>query len=105
MMKLRQEGRFTFAQIPQETLEKLNAIEFDRVFITQEQISQVKSILNVSDSDDIEYVRAIRNSIVKYYEQFTTMYLNDEVRDFANFEKYNTKMSAITCALDTILEF
>ena len=105
MMKLKQEGKHMFAQIPEEILDELNAIEFDRFLISQEQIALVKSILGISSNDDIEYVRAIRNSIVRYYGKFIEMYSDEKIQDFVNFEKYNTKMSAITCALDTILEF
>lgn len=58
-------------------------------------------ILNISNTDDLEYVRAIRNSIVKYYSDKICEYRD---KNFDKHIKYQTKLSAITSALDTVLE-
>lgn len=97
------EKGFKFAEISKEEFDKLDKIEFDSMFIYNEQIKEVHEILGISDCEDKEYVQCIRNSIVHYYGDKTSQYYNDEIHDFKNFKKYQTKLSAITCALDTIL--
>lgn len=95
---------FLYAKITEDEFEKLNKIDFDDMFIQQEQILEVHNILGINNDSDTEYIRAIRNSIVKYYSDKTSKYYNDEVQDFKNYKKYQTKLSATTCALDVILE-
>ena len=103
--ELIEEDGFLYAKISDKEFEKLNKIEFDEMFIKWEEIDQVKKILNIDDEDDIEYVRAVRNSIVKYYGNKTSKYYCDgDMLDYENYNKYQIKLSAITCALDTILE-
>lgn len=95
---------FLYAKILDEEFEKLNKIEFDRMLISWEQIDQVKKILDVTDEDDIEYVGAVRNSIVKYYGDKIDKCRSKDRGDFKVYGKYQTRLSAITSALDTILE-
>ena len=103
--ELIKEDGFLYAKISDEEYEKLNKIEFDEMFISWEEIDQVKKILNVTDEDDIEYIRAVRNSIVRYYGDKTSKYYhNGDMLDYENYNKYQINLSAITCALDTILQ-
>ena len=97
------EKGFKFAEISQEEFDKLDKIEFDSMFIHNEQIIEVYDILGIKNCEDKEYIQCIRNSIVHYYGDKVNQYYNEKVHDFENFKKYQTKLSAITCALDTIL--
>lgn len=95
------DGKFLFAEITVKEFEGLNKIKFDRMFINYEQIKQVMKILNISNRDDLEYVRAIRNSIIKHYSDKICEYRD---KNFDKHIEYQTRLSAITSALDTILE-
>lgn len=101
---IREDKGYLFAEISEDIFKKLNEITFDRCIIHMEQISLVHNILGISDDNNKEYIRAIRNSIVRYYSDMARRYYNNEVQDFENLEKYNIKMIAITCAIDIILE-
>lgn len=102
--ELIKDGSFTYAKIPEEEFKKLNEISFDDMFISYEQISEVQGILGIDINDDIEYIRAIRNSIVRYYGDKASKYYNENTHDFENHKKYQVRLSAITCALDVFLE-
>lgn len=103
------ENGFLFAKISDKEFKKLNSINFDRMSISYDEIDRVKEILNVTDNDDLEYVRAIRNSVVKYYADRKRECIDNKEMHGTYYleliDEYQTKMSTITCALDTILEF
>ena len=79
------EERFTFAVLTKEEVNSLNEIKFDRHFISNEQIKKVEEILNINENTEEDELRAIRNSIVKDFDDMTSI-------------------SAITCVIDRYLE-
>lgn len=83
----------------------------DRHTISYEACNEIYRILDVADMKDAEDVRAVRNSVVKYFSNLRKSlgWYTDDMRnrtekyDFDKDMEFSMWVSAITAALDNLM--
>ena len=81
-------------------IEALVEIGIGKHTISPEQIEKVKELLNIA-GDDIEGLRAKRNSCVKLLAKEEDKYYNNQIQDFKNFDRYHNTLSGVTFVIDS----
>jgi len=78
----------------------IESIEVDSMFITDEQVKQVKSVLML-EGKSLEELNEIRNSVVKHLGDKSSA--ARAANDWKSFDKFHNAMSGITYVIDSLI--
>ena len=96
-MKTRNINGMEFAELTERQTEYILGAQFKRHYITHLEIKQVNENLDLEGRSDDE-LHAIRNSVVSLLADASSEARSDE--DWANFDRLNNNMMAITAVID-----
>lgn len=82
-------------------IEEIANLGISRHIINEEQISRIEELLKVYDYSEIEELRALRNSVVKLFEEEKDKYRYEGYFDEANFDKYDWAMKGCIMVIDS----
>lgn len=80
----------------QPHIEELVNLEIGRSIITEHQIREVQRILKVHDYNDLEELRAVRNSLVRILSDKA-----EEATSRTEEERYNSTLSGCVFVIDS----
>lgn len=96
-MEYYKNGKFNCAELNYRQVKKLADMEIGLHVITKEDIDKVIEILNLDEINDVEELRAVRNSVVLYLGDYEEIYGEfDEKKSF----QIMTNISGITAVID-----
>lgn len=96
-MEYYKNGKFNCAELNYRQVKKLVNMEIGLHVITKEDIDKIIEILNLDEINDVEELRAVRNSVVLYLGDYEEIYGEfDEKKSF----QIMTNISGITAVID-----
>ena len=90
-------GKFNCAELSYRQVKKLVDMEIGAHIITKAQCDEVKEILELDEINDVEELRAVRNSVVMYLGDYEEIY--GEFDSNKSFQ-IMTNISGITAVID-----
>lgn len=82
-------------------IEEIANLGISRHQINVEQITRIQKLLKIHELNDIEELRAIRNSVVKLLNDEMDKYHTKDYFDAENFDKYDWEMKGCIMVIDS----
>ena len=95
---------FRFAVITEEQEKAILEVPVERFFISNSSVKKICDILEISKETSAEELRAVRNGFVDLFGEKAQNFRNIENEAFWKvFDEYQTRISAVTSVIDSIL--
>lgn len=100
---------FRFAELTKIQVAVMNGMEAEKMFVSEETMKMIEEVFKLWDFTDVEDVRAIRNSVVKYFsDKISKECMNEDETEWLEgtldkYDEYNCKRSMITAVIDNTM--